>query len=214
MLFHGINIIVFTHSEKIFTGITVVLSSYLAAFLKSFLNSEDSKKIIKQQLIFTFVFYVIMLIDFTLIDDTLGRNILNVFSWDKNAFREYINTSTNLVPFKTVNLFINGYKSGALTLFSMLENIFGNIIAFMPIPFFIICLFKSFNNAFRVFITVLTTVLSIELLQFLFLTGSADIDDVLLNVSGAMLIYGILKIKAVSRIISKLTYGVWKTIEN
>lgn len=212
----ALNLITFAHGEKIFTGILVVISGYAAAVLTALSCENKSRResIIKRQLIFIFVFYLIMLIDFTLIDDGMGRNIFNVFSWNATAFRDYLNTSTNLVPFDTVRLFINGYKNGQLALSVMLENIFGNFVAFMPLAFFLACLFKRFNKWYSVFITVTVSVMAVELLQFLFLTGSSDIDDVILNIAGAMCLYAVLHIKKISRGISKFTFGVWKTVED
>ena len=210
------DLITFAHGEKVFTGILAVASGYFAALLTALKNDTQSSriKIIKRCLIFTFVFYLIMLIDFTLIDDGMGRNIFNVLSWNSSGFSDYINTSTNLVPFYTVRLFINGYKNGQLALSVMLENIFGNFVAFMPLAFFLACLFKRFNKWYSVFITVTVSVMAVELLQFLFLTGSSDIDDVILNVAGAMCLYAVLHIKKISRGISKFTFGVWKTVED
>lgn len=210
------NLITFAHGEKIFTGILAVVSGYAAAVLRAFSVGKKSRreKIIKHQLIFTFVFYLIMLIDFTLIDEGMGRNIFNVLSWNEAAFRDYIDTSTNLVPFYTVKLFINGYKNGNVAFSVMHENIFGNFIAFMPLSFFLGCLFKRFNKWYSVLITVTLSVVAVELLQFLFLTGSSDIDDVILNVAGAMCLYAVLRIKKISRVISKFTFGVWKTVES
>ena len=210
------NLITFAPGEKIFTGILTVVSGYAAAVLRALSVVEKSRreKIIKHRLIFTFIFYLIMLIDFTLIDEGMGRNIFNVFSWNEDAFRDYIDTSTNLVPFYTVKLFIKGNKNGQLALSIMLENIFGNFIAFMPLSFFLGCLFKRFNKWYSVFIMLTLSVVAVELLQFLFLTGSSDIDDVILNVAGAMCLYAVLRIKKISRAISKFTFGVWKTVEN
>lgn len=216
MVANALDIITFVHSEKIFAGILVVLCGYFAATFKvtGIENEKIRKKIIRRQLFFVFIFYIIMLVDFTLIDGSMGRNIFNVLSWDETAFMEYINTSTNLVPFKTVRLFINGYKNGYLPVFAMIENILGNLLAFMPLPFFVSCLFKHFEKWYTILITVTCSVFLVELLQFLFLTGSSDIDDVILNVSGAMLLYAIMKIKKISKIISKLTFGVWETENN
>ena len=212
----ALNLITFAHGEKIFTGILVVISGYAAAVLTALSCENKSRResIIKRQLIFTFIFYLIMLIDFTLIDDGMGRNIFNVLSWNSSGFSDYINTSTNLVPFYTVRLFINGYKNGQLALSVMLENIFGNFVAFMPLTFFTACLFKRFTKWYSVTITVIVSVMTVELLQFLFLTGSSDIDDVILNVAGAMCLYAVLRIKRISRGISKFTFGVWKTVED
>lgn len=216
MLAHALDIISFAHGEKIIAGLFVVISGYAAAALRAFGTENESRrrKIIKRQLFFTFIFYLIMLVDFTLIDDGMGRNIFNVLLWNGTAFRDYVNQSTNLVPFYTVRLFINGYKNGQLSLSAMLENIFGNFVAFMPLAFFTVCLFKRFDRWYSVFAAVLLSVMTVELLQFLLLTGASDIDDVILNVSGAMCLYAILRIKAVSLRITKFTFGVWETVEN
>lgn len=216
MLAHALDIITFAHGEKIIAGLLVVISGYAAAALRARGTENESRrrKIIKRQLFFTFIFYIVMLVDFTLIDDGMGRNIFNVISWNETAFRDYVNTSTNLVPFYTVKLFINGYKNGQLALSAMLENIFGNFVAFMPLAFFTVCLFKRFDRWYSVFTAVLLSVMTVELLQFLFLTGASDIDDVILNVSGAMCLYAVLRIRAVSLRITKFTFGVWETVEN
>lgn len=216
MLANALKLITFAHGEKIFTGVLVVVSGYAAAVLTALSCDNKSRRenIIKRQIIFTFIFYLIMLIDFTLIDEDMGRNIFNVLSWNSSGFSDYINTSTNLVPFYTVRLFINGYKNGQLALSVMLENIFGNFVAFMPLAFFTACLFKRFSKWYSVIITVTVSVMTVELLQFLFLTGSSDIDDVILNVAGAMCLYAVLRIKKISRGISKFTFGVWKTVED
>lgn len=216
MLAHALNIISFAHGEKILTGVLVVISGYAAAALRALCTKDKNRrrKIIRRQLFFTFIFYIIMLVDFTLIDDGMGRNIFNVFSWNETAFRDYLNNSTNLTPFATVRLFINGYKNGKLSLWAAAENIFGNFIAFMPLAFFAVCLFKRFDRWYSVFTAVLLSVMTVELLQFLFLTGSSDIDDVILNVAGAMCLYAVLRLKTISRGISKITFGVWETVEN
>lgn len=215
MLANALNLITFAHGEKIFTGFLVVLSGYGAAVLRAFsFENKNREKIIKHQILFTFIFYLIMLIDFTLIDEDMGRNIYNVFSWNRAALRDYINTSTNLIPFCTVKLFINGYKNGNVDFLVMCENIFGNFAAFMPFAFFLPCFFKHFNKWYSVLVAVTVSVIIVELLQLLFLTGSSDIDDVILNVAGAMCFYAILRIKRISRGISKFTFGVWKTDED
>lgn len=167
----------------------------------------------KKFLYFLFGFYVLSLVDFTLIDDGFGRNILNFLSCNKGAFKEYINESTNLVPFATVKLFINGYFNDKLSFVDTVINLFGNFVAFMPLPLFVCIFFKKFKSGLKIFITVLISVIAIELLQFLFLTGSSDIDDVILNTSGAMLFYYFINDGRISKGISKLTFGVWNNEE-
>mgnify|MGYP004660216877 FL=1 len=200
------------HGGKIAAGFIAVISGYAASYFTALCAAPKKRySIIKSTVIFIFVFYIIVLVDFTLIDDNLGRNIFNIYNWNTTAFSDYINRNTNIVPFATVRLFINAVKNSALPLYAVLENLLGNLLAFMPLPFFLASLFKRFNNWYSVFIAVLLSVITVELLQLLFLTGSSDIDDVILNTAGAMLLYGVLRIKGVSRFISKITFGVWET---
>lgn len=211
---YGADLIGLTHVQKIIAGVIAVLSGYFAAYIRACGGYDvlESQKVMRRYLIFSFIFYIAMLIDFTLIDDGLGRNIFNVLSWDRSAFKEYINTSTNLIPFKTVRLFINGYKNGHLSLFAALENVLGNLLAFVPLPFFMKCLFGKTGKSY-IFKVILLSVLGVEALQFLFLTGSADIDDVILNVSGAMLFFMLFNTASVSKVIEKYTIGVWEINE-
>lgn len=215
MFLNALDALVFGHTVKILSGIAVVVFGYTATAMRCMTVSSTKRReqLMRCQLFFTFVFYLIMLVDFTLIDDGFGRNIFNVFTWSPAAAAEYIEESTNFIPFYTVRLFTDAYKYGSLPLYAVIENLIGNIVVFMPLPFFLHCLFKAFDKWYKVFPAVILSVFIVEALQFLFMTGSADIDDVILNVSGAVVFYLILKIKLVSKGISKLTFGVWKKVE-
>ena len=46
-------------------------------------------------------------------------------------------------------------------------------------------------------------------MQFVFLTGSTDIDDLILNVTGGMVAYWVFQISAVKETISMFTFGVF-----
>ena len=83
-------------------------------------------------------------------------------------------------------------------------NLLGNIVACMPFAFFLPLLFKKQNNLKRFALTMIIIVLTIELLQFVTLSGSCDIDDIILNVSGAIIMYAILKIKSVNNLIKNI----------
>lgn len=159
------------------------------------------------------LFYLILLLDFTLIDDTFGRNIFNILSWDREAFGDYLETNTNIIPFATIKLFIKGYLNNNLSLLATIVNLLGNFAAFMPLPFFIRLFFGNKIGTFKMLLSVLFSVAVIELLQLAFLTGSCDIDDVILNVSGAMIFYFVSISPLISKGLSKLTFGVWKTNE-
>lgn len=61
----------------------------------------------------------------------------------------------------------------------------------MPFAFFLPLLFKKQNNFKTFLLTMICIVIGIELLQFITMSGSCDIDDVILNVSGSLIMYEI-----------------------
>ena len=199
-----------THSVKIVSDAVSVISGFTASFFYCLtLNEKKANVFMRRVLFLLFVFYIIMLVDFTLIDDNFGRNIFNFLSWDRKAFAEYLNTSTNFIPFATVKLFINGYVKDYLSFWDTSLNLLGNFLVFMPFTFFTAIFFYKPRPYLKMFFTVLIATVAIELLQLLFLTGSTDIDDLILNTSGAMLCYYVLHKKRISKVFHWLTFGVW-----
>ncbi len=197
---------------KFALGITAVISGFVASYLYAlkYNGNQKAKEIMKTYFFLLFLLYLFVLTDLTLIDDTFGRNIFNILDWDKEALATYLKEDTNIIPFYTVKLFLRGYLNDRLTLTATVVNIFGNFAALMPIPFFMRLFFKKHSGVLKVLLAVLAVSLSIELLQFVFLTGACDIDDVILNSGGAMLFYFILKKEKSNQIINKLTHGVWE----
>jgi len=90
-----------------------------------------------------------------------------------------------VVPLKsTINNFMEIDGNEHHELFNYYTNLIGNIVLFLPLPFFLACLagIKSFK---KIFLISFILSLSVELLQFVFKRGVADIDDILLNLLGA-----------------------------
>ena len=175
--------------------------------MKSGIIKINRNFLIKGVIICLFFLYSLVVIDFTLINDTFGRNISNIFLADKGDIIKYFSEKTNIIPFATVKLFVNAYKKGSLETYVVIENILGNLFAFMPFAFFIPQTFKKVKGVVKFFKVILICVLAIEFLQVLFLTGSADVDDVILNVGGALLAYAVLNIKVIKQKINKFLLG-------
>lgn len=206
-----ITVLKLSHIEKIITAFLIFIMCWVASSIKcKSANYEAQRDIIKKTIRLLFTLYLIIVIDFTLIDDSFGRILSNIFLLNNSEIKQYLSENTNFIPFETVRLFINGYKSGAVSFPVFFENVLGNFFAFMPMAFFLPVIFKR-TKKFRDFLIVVSfTVICIEILQLVFLSGSGDIDDFLLNVSGAVVAYGIFKLPALCSIFSKLTYGVWE----
>ena len=126
---------------------------------------------------------------------------------DGEQVSEYFVNKTNIIPFDTVKLFINAFKQGSLEPYVVLENILGNFFVFMPFALLTPNVFSRINSAVKFLLFISLFVIIIEVLQIVFLTGSADIDDFILNVGGAMVAYGILKIPYIQKTVNKVISG-------
>lgn len=164
---------------------------------------RNDKKLMKVNLWIFFILYLLLFFTLTLFDEYFGRNGFFNISWSSETLNSYLKDRFNLIPFATITNYISAFDSLYDTS-TIMYNLLGNIVACMPMAFFLPMLFKKQNN-FKVFlITIVLFVLEIELLQFITLSGSCDIDDLILNVFFALIIYKILKISSVNNLIRNI----------
>ena len=105
----------------------------------------------------------------------------------KNApLGEYIRAMTNLVPFASIATYVKALFNHRMNLSTPLLNLGGNLILFMPLPYFLQRL-TGCTPKQQLFTTFLA-ILAVEILQLLTRTGSFDIDDLILNMTGAALV--------------------------
>ena len=174
-------------------------ASSLFLYIGGFLLSKylDNNKPMKINLYIFFGLYLILLITLTLFDSLWLRNGFNFSGFDN------IQDRINLVPFKTIMTFVKEFDSMYSTSQIML-NLFGNVCAFMPMALFLLLLFKRQNKAFQFVITLTLMILGIEFLQLITGSGRFDIDDLILNLFGAVLVYLLFKIKSVNALIHNI----------
>ena len=104
-----------------------------------------------------------------------------------------IRWNLNLEPFHTIQLFWNVLGKQSYTSTAII-NLAGNVILFIPLGFF---LPRTFPKLQKFHFTILVTILiitAVELTQLFTLLGCCDIDDLILNVSGATIGYIIHKL--------------------
>jgi glycopeptide antibiotics resistance protein len=122
------------------------------------------------------------------------RNCFLSFQWSEVIeSKSYYLKTINLIPLKTI------IQYGLVNM-----QVIGNFIMLMPLGFYLAALYKKSNS--NVITTLFTIAFGIEFLQFLFsfiipsplhslsYGRSTDIDDVLLNFSGALLSFTLYKI--------------------
>ena len=173
--------------------------------LKKAKNIEIKEEIKKQSLILMFSIYILGLISILFLSNTYRLNYL----WDNHKVAlfssENITMNMNLIPFKTISTLISRLLNSSLNLSIVLENILGNLILFAPFGFFIPMLFSNKINKLKSFtLLMLISIVLVEVLQYLLRVGQADIDDVILNLSGAVLVYYLMQTKIVKKIINKI----------
>lgn len=95
----------------------------------------------------------------------------------------------HLVPIKSS---IDSFQSGVTGYWNFFSNLFGNVLLFVPLPFFLITLFRIYSRMANIVAGLFVSTL-IEIGQYAWRIGVPDIDDVLLNVFGVVLGYYLCK---------------------
>ena len=109
--------------------------------------------------------------------------------WDQVA------QQLNLIPFRTLRLFAGLLDSGIQSHIRMaVINLGGNIIMFIPLGFLLPKVFPTLGSLPRILLTTAAIISAAELIQLFTLVGSCDIDDLILNLMGAAVGYGLHKL--------------------
>ena len=120
------------------------------------------------------------------------------------TYSHYFRYFTNFVPFKTVAHYIMLYKKGLQSL--AIFNLLGNFVLFMPMGMLLPCIFKKLNRFWKVTLCIFITVLLVEVMQFVLRVGIIDVDDVIFNLCGGMIGYGIFKIPFINKILQQIYF--------
>jgi glycopeptide antibiotics resistance protein len=93
----------------------------------------------------------------------------------------------NLIPLKSISRSIQSLDSFHWSMLT--NNLFGNILAFVPFGLFIPIYISYAKKATRMVLFSLTFSIIIELTQIIVRAGAFDIDDLILNSLGGLLGY-------------------------
>lgn len=188
----------------------VIYILFRLIYLKASHKKKKSKS--KEILSVLFAFYFAGLLSQTALpnigfsfDDGLIIDIF--FNWEnyirisKEGFEhiqnEPIQGSINLIPFKTIVSYFTGNDTRHFSLSDLsnfrIVNVLGNVLLFVPFGFLLPIINKRAAKFSRVLLCSSLLVLLIEFEQY-FIGRSADIDDFILNVFGALCGYLLYKI--------------------
>ena len=127
---------------------------------------------------------------------------LNRGSRSHYPYTQYFRQFTNFIPFKTIIEYVQRYQDGYRNLSTV--NLLGNFVLFMPMGMLLPCAFQKLDRFWKVTLTVLGMVVAVEIVQGILRVGSVDIDDVLFNVIGAMIGYGLIRIPFIYNFFKKI----------
>lgn len=191
--------------EKLIIYIIAMFLVYIDMKIKN--KREESKvEIEKNRKIGTtliFTIYLILLITLLLFDGNYRR--IGFEGQIKLFSKEHFEFYSNIIPFATIINFFTKYIEHNINLSIVVTNILGNLIAFAPFGIFLPILFKDkINNIKKFTLLMIIIVFIVECIQFITKSGTFDVDDIILNVLGAVVTYGITRIEMIKKLIEKV----------
>ena len=189
-----------THGLLLIAGVCVPLMLGTYLLTRSLPDAASRRRAIHASLLALFVFYGAALIGALII----SRVDYQTFAATKAAYLKNFDLMTNFNPFETVQLYINAIKYNYIGMEIPLSNLIGNAMLFMPMAVFLPCLFRPMQKLWVFALTMLMMLVAVEALQLLLACGSCDVDDVLLNLTGTLILFGLLKIPAIQRLMRRM----------
>ena len=191
--------------------ITLLLLACLCAYLGARLPRPGEtitpaarRKRVRRVMWLCFFLYLHLVLTFTLFDPGMGRNFFYFLRATAEDRAYYMKWHINLTPFHTIRtVYLGGYRNGLITPGSLLLNLAGNLFVFAPLAFFIPYLWRGRFPTLRFLLWTSIAVLSVELCQLTLMCGACDIDDVILNLGGALLTYLLLRLPPLARLIAR-----------
>lgn len=145
-----------------------------------------------------FIIYCIVLFYVLFLYGARNGNQFHLKVFSKEHFE-----MTNLVPMKTILGFFDRLNQATININIVVRNLGANLLMFIPMGMALPVLFeKRFNSFWKTILFTVGLVFVIEVIQFLTFTGSADIDDLILNTISCAVGYGIIRIKAIRKMLN------------
>lgn len=130
-----------------------------------------------------FFLYLFLLIRVIIFKYPLEHFMVKIDGWEKGVILEGLKQA-NFTLFKTIKMYVQYYDR-----LNSFENLFGNVIAFIPFGILLPLVHRGSKNFFIFLLNTLLLVVGIELFQLFSAFGAFDVDDILLNTLGSIIGY-------------------------
>ena len=164
-------------TDYIFIGSIFLLIAYLL-----FIKKENNQKLKKEITWILFILYIIFLLS-TIVYTKLTTG----------AIYPELNIKSNLVPFTSIIVTITLLLTKTQGFYYIFDYLILDIILFIPLGLFLPILFPKTKKIKNFILICLTISIIKELFQLLLNVGMFNIDDIILNLSGAIISYTIFK---------------------
>ncbi|MDO4649269.1 MAG: VanZ family protein [Eubacteriales bacterium] len=138
--------------------------------------NKKTKRLLQSVGLVIFTLYLVVLFYLLFFSEQYGRTI------DGERILRY-----NLRPFAEIHRFL-AYRE-IVGIRVMIVNIFGNIAAFLPFGMFLPFFFGNLRKGWIVTLSGCCFSLIVELIQLITRVGCFDVDDIILNTTGALVGY-------------------------
>ncbi len=170
--------------------------------IKKSKNIQEKNQIRNFWLKILFIIYCLLLITILFLNNEYRRmgNFENI-----NIFSKEHYAASNIIPFATIIDYISRLMSHNTNTSIVIVNFATNLLLVAPMGFFIPILFgnriKNIKQ-FGILMIIITTL--VEIVQFITYRGGADIDDVILNTIGTIIVYMLMKTTFVKNLLEKV----------
>ncbi|MCB6366472.1 VanZ family protein [Intestinibacillus massiliensis] len=182
------------HKLAFAAGFIALWTLAVFAFAPPGQDAEARRRRMRRYLLGLFLYYVWILCNMLFFDAAFGRAPRPM----RQDFRFYA-VDINLEPFKTVRNYLRALEHGRIRGSIVAINLLGNLAAFAPMGFFLPALCRPMRNVFLFVLGVAAMVCCVEVTQIVTMTGSCDIDDLILNTMGALSVWLIVQLPFIRR---------------
>ena len=177
---------IFNYSILLGLFLLTVALSYIAVRVYGKKNPQNKDRAMKIYTWTILVLYFFFLFSLTF---NINRETAEI-AFDRDTLLTRLYKDSNLVPFRTIRSIC---QNDFLSSFAII-NIVGNIGALMPLGVLLPLVFPKARKLLPFILMVTGVVLFIEIVQLIFGVGKLDIDDLILNVAGAVIAFGLFRI--------------------
>lgn len=149
------------------------------------MNRPIKNKLLRICVSLLFVVHILIVVKLVLLKDTDILKSHFTEDYNLDLLRRNVEQG-NYIPFYTVKYYVTATDIHKYTK----ENLVGNVMLFLPFGLLLPSLFNNVNSFQKVIFITLLISFGLELIQLFTVLGTFDVDDVILNVLGANIGFG------------------------